>query len=330
MMLLPSAPPPGAGTGTLGLARGWYVAATSAKVGNRPRRLDLAGREFVAWRTRSGVPAVMSRYCPHQGAALELGRVDGETLRCPFHHWRFAADGECVAAPATRRIPAGAAASVLPIWEGLGLVWAWVGSATPQYPPPSFPPMDPGAAAHRRYAFTFTANASARRVLENGFDVPHFAVVHDIPADLVLDWESAQDHVLAARLTTHDLRVPRPLDRFLRVGQLGLHLSSTPSYQTLTFALDGVPVAHELLALTPVGPGVTIMRGWTVMPRSRTLLGSIATFWGYRWQHRRGTQDDLRIYQHATDVDSTVNTSDDEGVLRFRRFYRRWTAEDPC
>lgn len=312
------------------LARGWYVVETSRRLGHRPVPLRLAGRELVAWRTRRGVPVVMGRYCPHQGAALDLGEVRGESLRCAFHHWRYDATGACVAAPDTRRIPDDVAAAVLPVWEGIGYVWAWVGSARPDYPPPTFSHLDADAPAHRRYAFAFQTNAPARRILENGFDVPHFAVVHGIDADLRLAWDhNTEPHLLAARLSAQSVRPPSPIDRVLPgIGPLCLDLRSSASYQVLTFELDGAPVAHELLAVTPTGPGSTTMRGWTVMPRGRGLAGTRAAFWGYRLQHWEGTRSDLRVYRNAVDTDGSVNTADDEGVLRFRQFYRRYAPDD--
>lgn len=309
------------------LARGWYVAESSARVGRRPRAVAVAGDELVVWRTGEGAAVVMDRFCPHQGAALELGRVVDGALRCAFHHWRFDGDGTCVAAPATRRVPRGASARVRPSWEGLGFVWTWVGSAIPEYPPPDFPHLGREKPAHRCYGFVFDTNASARRVLENGFDVPHFSVVHGIAGDLRLTWDDDVDkHTIGARLTVDSIALPAPLNRLPDLGRLCLHLRSTPSYQMLTFELNDRPVAHELLALTPVAQGATTMRGWTVVPRAGGLLGSAPVFWGYRLQHWWGTRADLRIYQDAEETDGSINTADDEGVLRFRKFHRRWTG----
>lgn len=121
------------------LARGWYVAGRSTGVGRRPLAAVVAGREVVLWRAGDGAAVVMDRFCPHQGAALELGKVVGGELRCTFHHWRFDGEGTCVAAPATRRVPRDASARVHPSWEGFGYVWTWVGSEVPEYPPPDFP-----------------------------------------------------------------------------------------------------------------------------------------------------------------------------------------------
>lgn len=158
--------------------------------------------------------------------------------------------------------------------------------------------------------------------------MPHFAVVHGIDADLQLSWRrDTEPHLIAARLTAESIRLPSPIDRLMTIGPLCLDLQSTASYQILTFELDGVPVAHELLALTPGTVDSTTMRGWTVMPRAKGVLGSGAAFWGYRLQHRQGTRSDLRVYRNAVATDGSINTADDEGVLRFRQFYRGWLGD---
>ena len=56
--------------------------------------LHYLGRDLVAWRDAEGEPHVMDAYCPHLGAHLGYGgRVEGCELVCPFHWWRFDADG---------------------------------------------------------------------------------------------------------------------------------------------------------------------------------------------------------------------------------------------
>ncbi|WKK24005.1 Rieske 2Fe-2S domain-containing protein [Streptomyces olivoreticuli] len=52
--------------------------------------------EIVIYRTRRGTLRVTRPYCPHLGAHLGAGgRIEGELLVCPFHHFAYAPDGTC-------------------------------------------------------------------------------------------------------------------------------------------------------------------------------------------------------------------------------------------
>lgn len=70
--------------------------------------------DLLLYRTGDGILHAVTAYCPHlknympnglpPGAGLEkLLHDDG--LQCPYHGWRFNADGQCVRVPAGQRIP---------------------------------------------------------------------------------------------------------------------------------------------------------------------------------------------------------------------------------
>ncbi|RJL13090.1 Rieske (2Fe-2S) protein [Paracoccus siganidrum] len=52
------------------------------------------------WRSASGQVNAWEDRCPHRGMRLSLGFVEGEQLRCIYHGWGYAPDGQC------RQIPA--------------------------------------------------------------------------------------------------------------------------------------------------------------------------------------------------------------------------------
>jgi len=79
---------------------GWFVlggsAALAAEVGRparasrprRPLRRVIAGRELVLWSDAEGL-SVAPDHCPHMGARLSDGHVDGGRLACPWHGLRL-------------------------------------------------------------------------------------------------------------------------------------------------------------------------------------------------------------------------------------------------
>lgn len=67
---------------------GWAVLDASDRIG-APRRLRVAGQDLVVWRSPDGPRAAPDR-CPHMGAPLCAGRVDGDgRIVCPWHGLRL-------------------------------------------------------------------------------------------------------------------------------------------------------------------------------------------------------------------------------------------------
>jgi 3-ketosteroid 9alpha-monooxygenase subunit A len=69
---------------------------------------------------------VFDAFCPHLGAHLGYGgKVEGDTIRCPFHGWRYDSAGKCVEIPYGKRIPPSAKLTPHPVVERNGLVMLW-------------------------------------------------------------------------------------------------------------------------------------------------------------------------------------------------------------
>ncbi len=66
-----------------------YVCKTSELSSGEPFVFDLNDNEqIVIFKTDSGYFAVENR-CPHAGAFLDEGEVNGNILTCIWHGWRF-------------------------------------------------------------------------------------------------------------------------------------------------------------------------------------------------------------------------------------------------
>ncbi len=68
-----------------------HVANLEDLQGDGPHALSANGFDVVAVRTPAGLRAFEGR-CPHQGALLGEGELDGDTLVCRNHRWRFSVD----------------------------------------------------------------------------------------------------------------------------------------------------------------------------------------------------------------------------------------------
>jgi NAD(P)H-dependent nitrite reductase small subunit len=62
--------------------------------------VDVEDHPLALFRTESGVQAIDGR-CPHANAPLARGWLEGTTLVCPLHRWKFdVTSGHCLTAPA--------------------------------------------------------------------------------------------------------------------------------------------------------------------------------------------------------------------------------------
>lgn len=164
--------------GALRLHAAWYALALSEEVGARPLKRTLYGAPIALFRDKAGVVGALQDRCPHRSVPLSGGEVVDGCLQCPYHGWRFAADGRCVEVPGLLRAGGDEArsAAVHPVREREGVVWVWgEANGTPVGEPRSLAPPGPGYSEVRRVVdFPGSLWATA----ENALDVPHTAYLH--------------------------------------------------------------------------------------------------------------------------------------------------------
>jgi len=62
----------------------------------------------------------MDYRCPHRGAQLHLGWVEGDALRCLYHGWKFDCSGQCIEMPRGPELRAQGGARSYPTQECMG------------------------------------------------------------------------------------------------------------------------------------------------------------------------------------------------------------------
>jgi len=98
----------------------------------RAAPIRIMGEDFTLYRGQEGSPHVTVFRCAHRGTQLSTGWVEGDSLRCRYHGWRYDGSGQCVEQPGEEE---GFANKVriksYPTKEYLGLIFAYLGDGEP-------------------------------------------------------------------------------------------------------------------------------------------------------------------------------------------------------
>ncbi|SEQ55468.1 Phenylpropionate dioxygenase, large terminal subunit [Faunimonas pinastri] len=165
----------------------WYMAAEGASLKTGALKgMTLAGEPVLLARGTSGEVFAMRDTCPHRGIPLRYGSVQGDTVQCCYHGWRFGSDGTCVDIPSMREGQqidlSKIRCSSYPAIERYGLIWVYVSQAgedpsaseTPE--PPALPDIPFGEVPKAAVAMDFPC--SADHAAFGLMDPTHAAFVH--------------------------------------------------------------------------------------------------------------------------------------------------------
>ena len=148
--------------------------------------------DLVLFRTESGKAVVLDAYCPHLGAHLghgihedagKGGRVEGETIVCPFHAWRFDSNGKCVEIPYAKNLPPKVkdqqCLRVWPVVERNQVISVWYhpDGLPPQWDVPVFEEANSDEWGEIQ-RFEWVIHTHMQEMSENAADPAHFRYVH--------------------------------------------------------------------------------------------------------------------------------------------------------
>lgn len=157
----------------------WYVILDSNELKSRPVGLTRLGQKMAVWRDSKGTAHAAADQCPHRGASLAQGVVQGDYLQCPFHGFEFDSSGKCTYIPAIGRggqPPKALQVRSFPTREAFGYIWIWWGEEREQYPDlPWFQNLDD---SYVYAGFSDLWPVHYTRGIENQLDVLHLPFVH--------------------------------------------------------------------------------------------------------------------------------------------------------
>ena len=153
------------------------------------KRIEIMSEFFTLYRGEGGAAHLVEDRCPHRKTRLSIGQIEGDSIRCFYHGWKFAADGICEEQPA--ELPSfkqGVCIRSYPVREYLGLIFAYLGEGEPpefqEFPEAEYDNGLPIVVKRIVVPFNFFQR------LENGLDELHVHFVHRVSASATHEFRS--------------------------------------------------------------------------------------------------------------------------------------------
>lgn len=238
------------------IIEGWYWVMPSRRLKRgKTCAYTFFGRELVLYRAASGRVVALDAYCPHMGAHLAEGKVEGEALRCLFHYWKFDAEGKCIEIPCQSQCGFVPPIQTWQTAEKYGLIWLWAGEE-PVCELPFVPELE-HQECETLLANRFTKACHPSVLMINAIDAQHFNSVHHLPVNLHLEPRIRNENCIEFVNTTP---VPRSslftrfLSRFYKNSLTYAMCYFFASTGTVTIGPDFLHF-HIMFALRPTQDG---------------------------------------------------------------------------
>jgi phenylpropionate dioxygenase-like ring-hydroxylating dioxygenase large terminal subunit len=297
----------------------WTIIAVARDLKpGKPLGLRVAGERVVLFRGALGKVAALIDRCPHRGVALSLGSVHDGEIECPFHGWRFDADGRNCGAPwnpDAKREKLGATA--LPVREIAGLLWLYTGFGETGEPEVSDTLFEPDVTVCTQ---SVVWKSHWTRVMENMLDMPHLPFVHrkTIGKDLRGLTTGRMDVFWEER--RYGARISNAVDGRPRPGALDYRF---PNIMELFIDPPGKRFRLMVVCI-PEGDATTRLLLLTIRNFARSrLLDPV-----FRLMNRRIAREDQAIVEsslppQAPPPEDEASVRTDAPTLAFRRIFRK-------
>ncbi|MBQ0772248.1 Rieske 2Fe-2S domain-containing protein [Parasphingorhabdus sp.] len=309
---------------------GWYGVSYSSEleIGD-VRDLHYFGRDLVLFRNEEGEAGLLDAYCPHLGAHLgKGGKVEGDSIRCPFHAWQFRPDGYCSKIPYAKAFPPRAKREPLtqayPVVESSGVIWTWYhpDNVEPLFEVIDYPEFtDPAWAKPTRREWRFASNP--QEIAENGVDVAHFAYVHAM--DAVPEGETSYDGVKRRSIARGHRTVP--VDGEMKQMPYSVETVQNGAGQKYT-KLKGLVDLSLLVIATPIeGDDVELRFCFTHPAVESGSMQEMAVKMAI--EHtcgQQGVEGDIPIWESKIHLAQPYLCDGDGPILRFRKYFEQFYA----
>lgn len=309
---------------------GWFAIAYSDELAVLDvKNIHYFDRDMVLFRTESGELGLVHPACPHLGAHLgHGGTVQGESIRCAFHHWQYNTQGVITDVPYAQQIPTKwegkACLKTYPVCEKNHLVWAWY---HPQDAAPDYEVIELSEISDPEWSeqlrFMWKVESCPQEIAENGVDKAHFKYIHDMEA--VPEGETTYDGRVrrtflsgVSQMVVNEAGDEAAVERTVTVvqngaGQKWTRLSGLVNYllQVLVTPVNDETVEIRFAYLHPNWPEGSI--------NHLIFKESVANTNG-----QSGVEGDIPIWRNKFHLPNPILCDGDGPIMRFRKYFSQF------
>ena len=247
------------GLGPHTFPRGWFVVAEASELDQGPLAVRFFGEDYALYRGESGKVVMLDAYCSHMGTHLAASKsaiivadgkqIEGDSIRCPYHGWRYAPDGQLDDIPYHEGpCPKSGAIGSHEVREVMGMILMWYDpeGAEPLFEPPYLDEWDDPQWVHWQLDHLGELAVHGQEILDNMADAQHLGPTHGAPCEYFEN--EFQDHVCIQRQGGYHQTYQAYLTTTTWYTGPGILLSKQEFGDVLTF---------ELICNTPVDDGVS-------------------------------------------------------------------------
>ncbi|MEZ5383499.1 MAG: Rieske 2Fe-2S domain-containing protein [Microthrixaceae bacterium] len=280
------------------------------------------GHDLVLWRDSEGSYHLQDAMCPHLGGHLgHGGHVENCEIQCPFHGWKFDAEGRNSDIPYSERVNRAARLRTFPMIERNGMVMAWYHpfEEEPTWEIPEVPEFNDPVHWTDTATRLIPIEAAWQEIAENSVDLAHFRYVHNtdsVPEARSYEVDGPRQHVR----TVQKFVTPQGVvDGRIDIDQHG------PGFSVVRFS--GIVDTVLLGCNTPVTSDATELRYSFTVRRMEDAALTNSVGEAFIAEVTQQVTEDLPIWKHKGHVVRPALADNDGPYMKFRKWASQFYAE---
>lgn len=144
-----------------------------------PVRVKILSERLIAVRTPEGEYGLMDEFCAHRGVSLFFGRIENGGIRCPYHGWKYNANGQAIVVPSelnSSEFCANVKLRSYPLVKQGDILWGYFGDPEKQ---PALPAWEFATVpSTQTYTSKRFQESNWLQAMEGGIDSSHVTWLH--------------------------------------------------------------------------------------------------------------------------------------------------------